>query len=498
MAAPVRGQLGRGAVTARREPPWRLIVFVAGTAMVALAFSGRWIVGRDSALYRAVGQAIATGDGYEFRGEPERLIHPGYPLVLAGLARVDGVDLMTPIAPLVLNAGVAVGLLLVVHALLRSRQPARIAGLATLALAVNPVWLRASCEVRPDLLFTFAVVATWWGRERLAARGARDVVSAAVVVVALAAGWLLHPAFWLVVVTLVVDATAAIRGGSADRRVASLVAGIALAVGAVAIALDPRTGGFAPFDGAYERLLLGKLADPAALRLPDHLAELIADAVPRAVLGFGDAAVIGTLATCAVAATIPAIDVRAWRLYVVVAAVAAVVIGANPRYLLPVLPFLFVGILRGCEAPGRPRWVFPAVTAALLGAGTIASGQIVLAQRGAAAPLDADFARHVAIAPHLASELTPSDLVLASEPRILSYLSGRRVVGPGELADRLGELPPPGTLRGHGFTHVVLAPEPTGDAYLDAIRAVVDAEGWTVTPVASAGGLVLCRLDAAP
>lgn len=63
-------------------------------ALVAVSFclivNDSWNATPDSALYLSLGESLARGDGYVFNGEPHTFVPPGFPLILAGTARMCG------------------------------------------------------------------------------------------------------------------------------------------------------------------------------------------------------------------------------------------------------------------------------------------------------------------------------------------------------------------------------------------------------------------------
>ena len=61
-----------------------------GGTMTDLGVACGLALGRDGALYRAVGQSLAQGRGYRFRGEREKHVFPGLPLFLAGIEKSMG------------------------------------------------------------------------------------------------------------------------------------------------------------------------------------------------------------------------------------------------------------------------------------------------------------------------------------------------------------------------------------------------------------------------
>jgi hypothetical protein len=59
-------------------------------ACFCLTVNSSWNATPDGALYLALGESLARGKGYLFNGEPHTFVPPGYPLLVAGAARLFG------------------------------------------------------------------------------------------------------------------------------------------------------------------------------------------------------------------------------------------------------------------------------------------------------------------------------------------------------------------------------------------------------------------------
>lgn len=82
----VLGETLGGIATRKRK---LILAVVAATGFFAIINSS-WNATPDSALYLSLGESIARGDGYVFNEEPHTFVPPGFPLILAGVARVFG------------------------------------------------------------------------------------------------------------------------------------------------------------------------------------------------------------------------------------------------------------------------------------------------------------------------------------------------------------------------------------------------------------------------
>lgn len=120
--------------------------------------------GGDNARYMILGESLRTGAGYRDLFRPGMPIHvkypPGYPLLLAGLGWVGGVQLFK-LASLILTAA-AVGLTAALGRRLVGERPALA---AAALLAINPVLLEYSHYVLSEAFFLFLVLLALLGSE---------------------------------------------------------------------------------------------------------------------------------------------------------------------------------------------------------------------------------------------------------------------------------------------------------------------------------------------
>jgi hypothetical protein len=461
------------------------VVAAALAALLVLSYSGRWRAGRDSALYREVGHELAIGDGFTFRGEREQLIHAGYPLWLAAIERTTGED--DPRAPalaLLTMTVLAAVSLLVVHRLVRARHGPAIALAAVALVGIDPVFLRFSSELRPDLPFLLAAMTTLLGAERLRA-GPREPRAFALIGAGLAAGWLLHPACWFVAAALAIEL-------GRERRTGALIAIAAIVIAMIAV--DPRGGAW--FDGDYGRAVASQLGHDPLAHLARRADLLLEQGLPGAICDGPWPPLLGVVYAVLLIAGATQLE-RGWTIYVAITLGATMLVGVNPRYYLAILPLLVVGWLLAARAaaarvrPGPRRvaaWCL--ALAPLVAAEAIGSTRIIAEQRGWSAAPDPALAPYVASAPALARATTADDVILASEPRVLSYLARRRVWGLIEIP-HAGDAITPAELRRFGFTFVVLPDEASGDR---GLRDVVRDAGLALRRVDAVAGLVLYRI----
>jgi 4-amino-4-deoxy-L-arabinose transferase-like glycosyltransferase len=85
------GEIVRGVATRRRE----FILALIALGQFCLIVNSSWHATPDSALYLSLAESLARGYGYVFNGEPHTFVPPGFPLILAGGARLFGPDFLT-------------------------------------------------------------------------------------------------------------------------------------------------------------------------------------------------------------------------------------------------------------------------------------------------------------------------------------------------------------------------------------------------------------------
>src|SRR3954469_22544467 len=142
----------------------RRVFYIAIAVFYALAFTGQWRVGRDSALYRGLGHSLATGHGYHFGAFSSRQIYPGLPVLLAGLEKVFG---PASAPPIILIHLFSLGCIVLTYKLVRLRFPQWVAVIVACMLAANGWFLELTNEIRDDIPFLFGMLMALYGWERL-------------------------------------------------------------------------------------------------------------------------------------------------------------------------------------------------------------------------------------------------------------------------------------------------------------------------------------------
>ena len=85
------GEIVKGIATRRRE----FILVLIALGQFCLIVNSSWNATPDSALYLSLGESLARGAGYAFNGEPHTLVPPGFPSILAVVARLLGPDFLS-------------------------------------------------------------------------------------------------------------------------------------------------------------------------------------------------------------------------------------------------------------------------------------------------------------------------------------------------------------------------------------------------------------------
>lgn len=328
----------------------RWLIFAVVAVNLLASFNGQWRIGRDSSLYRAVGENLAAGRGYTFRGQRERHVYPGLPVLLAAVERICGhQDALRPRAALAIMLVMAALTLVVIYQLVRTYFPEWIAVCVTTGVGINHGFVQQANELMTDLPFLLGVCLTLLGLARLpkASAGRQRAWAIVLIVVGAILAISMRPTFWSLAAAW---AGACVVGLIGSRRRAWFGLGIAALVLLLAawIILDPRTGGASLFGGKYERTVRTRLShfwqtSPADWR--KHINSVFVKDLPEEIFGvempspWGPIAV-GILLTSSV---LLVRRVPVWGLYVFVTIGMTLFLGSKGRYYLMVLPLLLTG-----------------------------------------------------------------------------------------------------------------------------------------------------------
>jgi Dolichyl-phosphate-mannose-protein mannosyltransferase len=314
-------------------------------AIIVLSFNGIWRVGRDSALYRGLGESIAAGQGFMFAGEINHHAYPGLPWLLAGIHRLAG---PTDWPPILLMSICAVGFLWVSYQLIAANYPKWMAAVVLLGLGTNEIVVQQSQEIMTDMPFALGVVLSLyaWDRVRnaVAARSRMSWIGLMSMGLLLAAT--MRPTFWVLALAFVLAGMLYFvwpgQEQSASRRQRLLGVGalgiVAIVVG-VLVMVDPGS----MLAGRYKVELFDQLsrwttALPGGLHIVlngDINAAFFAQTMTSPAFVFSGILVCGIV--------LVARQHPLWAFNVLILIGVTSVFTSEARYFLMVLPILWLG-----------------------------------------------------------------------------------------------------------------------------------------------------------
>lgn len=321
-------------------------LFAIVVAFYVLPFNGLWRVGVDSALYRGLARSIVRGDGYVFAGEHHRHAYPGLPWMLAGFERIFG---ESPVPGLIAITLCALVTLWLIDRTIALRFPLWVATVVTIGVGLNFRFVRESQELMTDVPFTFGVMLSLYGLERLRllptgakwtafARWATAMIGGLIVAAAM------RPTFGVLALAIVIaSGIRMIRGTDGRRTLHSAILAAALLVLLALFIFDPRTRGIAPWQGIYEQELLDRVGE-----LPQNILQSARSLLANDLndLFFCQRLwplnYVGSLAILFGAVLMLRRNV-AWGLMIFLLVAVTLPLSTVPRYFLMVAPFLWLG-----------------------------------------------------------------------------------------------------------------------------------------------------------
>ncbi len=450
--------------------------WLAGLALglLLLTFNGYWRIGRDSAIYRGLARSLADGEGYEFLSYGDQ-IYPGLPLLLAGIERFAGGQTLRPIAAVAAIALCGAACVALSYLLIRSAFPDQLWLAAAVAsgVSINAWFLRQSQELMTDVPFLLGVLLTLIGHQRLIASDRphrrRRFGAVAILGMGLLIAASMRPTFLVLAAALgITSLIGVIR--RRDRVGHAWAIAILAVVMAIAWGTDPRTRGFSPLGGRYEREALRLLRHaPSIIRI--EAVEALTRHLPDAVMGGSFNTSLG-LALSAMLLTGSLMLMRRhplWGWLVIGTMLATVLQSTTPRYYLMILPILLCGWF--CLADAAASRLASGVwrEAVLI----VALSLVVVSNLGKVVPLireqrAGDFFRtydngryplYFKLAELIRQRIAPQGVVIAPRGTIVAYLSGRRVITDRDLSDLAAVGGYPRALRRLGVTHAVYPPK---------------------------------------
>lgn len=461
---------------------WMFFALVA--AALLAGHNGQWRIGRDSALYREVARNLSHGNGFTFRGDRERHAYPGMPVLLAGIDKVFGSqDGLRPRAALCVMLLIAFLTLIVIYRLIAEHFPRWAAVCVTTGVGISFSFNQQAHELMTDLPFLFGSCLVLLGASLLE-RPIKPWLRAGF---CLGVGALLaismRPTFWALaaagVGAMLIGPLMPRRCGTRHflltRRAVWIIAPLLLL--ALLLVL---TSEYGIFGGKYAEIAHQHLSNLGRVNWPDRLQKLFAVHFPEAVFGFEMPLWAGAILTLITLASATARTARRplWGMYVLATFAMMLIMGSVPRYFLMILPLLLLewAMLIHLAARWIGRlipWRFTPDWVMLIGLGfatVINAGQtvnLILEQHGREIIVGKSKHPHHAILSALLAgnwqveqrpfleiyrggkmlpvvrvadelrKIVPShQRILAPEPRILTFLSGRPVFDTVELLAR--------------------------------------------------------------
>jgi energy-coupling factor transporter transmembrane protein EcfT len=448
---------------------YRHLFFGFLAVLFLVSFNGQWRIGHDSAIYRGLAANIVAGKGYVFGEWASRQAYPGLPYLLAGIQKICGVEVEalrphgamamvgrridTTVSTLVMLA-MALLTLIVTYRLIRMHYPQWVAVCITFGLGINSWFLELSNSLLTDVPFLLGLVTALYGWELMKrAENARQGAAAlALIVPGLALAGTMRPMFWVLgLAWAIVCLWALVRG---DRRRFHLVSlAVLLAVWATLIFFDPRhPRGFHPFSGGYERELLDLLPD-AHRTLAQRIYQALRDEMPVAFFGeqmspLSIPASLVALASCALLLRRHPL----WAMIVFITFGVTLVLSAESRYYLMVVPMMLLGWLLMLSAIARRfsrGWGLVVLGLGLaIVTGNNLSADIGFVAEQRATPFVQKYERGkyvplLEMGDLIRTRVGDDERVLAPMAPLLAYVSGKQVLSQREALSRgsLAEYP---------------------------------------------------------
>ncbi|MGE5611620.1 MAG: hypothetical protein ACM359_20400 [Bacillota bacterium] len=437
---------------------WRWLIFTLVALLQLSAFNNHWRIGRDGALYRTVAHSLVTDQGYTFRGERENHIFPGLPRLLAAIETVFGPqDPLHPTASLVILLAIAALTLVVIYHLVKTLFPPWIAVCVTTGVGINYSFMEQAHDFMTDVPFLLGVCLTLLGLAKFNRTTSipRRLLALGLLLLGAILTVSMRPTFWALALPCVL---LCLIGMVRSRRRLWYAAGILALLALLALwwLLDPRTTGFHPLAGKYERMALARLHDLAAMHAHGDFLLIIEKHFPIGILGvelifpFGTLFFLSTVAwTLILFRKSPLVS-----LYILSTILMTFIIGAKARYYLMALPFILVtwALAVHYTAHWFKRWRLGPEILMLLGLGVATAPNVVrcigfaleqhgIDYHGSRKPFlevyrDGSMAPVYQISQIIRQYVPAGQRVLGIEDRITTYLSGRSVYQPTAIIQR--------------------------------------------------------------
>lgn len=337
---------------------YRRILMALCVLFYLLSFNGRWRIGLDSSIYRGLARNIARGEGYHFGEFGAEHAYPGLPLLLAGVNKLVGDNPFRPALAQFLIVIMALLTIWVTYRLIQLHYPEWMAVTVACGLAINGRFLELSNELLTDVPFLLGLMSSLYGWELL--RAARAPGQRTRALTLLTAGLLLaavmRPTFWVLALAWLCACAWGLIVGPRKFYLTTLA--ILLLVWIAFACFDPRTKGFAPLGGGYEREAISIVTDSSSTETDSRIASLsrrILEDAPKLLAVHLPAAFLGQVPAPALGVAISLLLIGSsvfmirrhpiWALLIPFTVGVTIVLSTAPRYFVMILPMLLLGSL---------------------------------------------------------------------------------------------------------------------------------------------------------
>jgi hypothetical protein len=322
---------------------YRRVLFALVAGFGLLGFNGQWMVERDTSLFRGLGHSLATGKGYVFGEFATKQVYPGLPFILAGLEKVFG---DTALPPLILMNLMGFGVLYFTYRLMRLHFAEWVAIAVTAGVGINATFLEMTQQIMTDVPFVLGVVLFLYGWERMRlATTYRQVFIAggAFLLPGLVLSLSMRPTCWVLALACLLVCVWGVIAGPRRRFYATCLALVVFGA-LVFFFIDPRTRGFNPLGGGYERDLLATVHQLGSV-VAQEFSEMFNKQLAAGFFGGRFGTGLTQVMTAVVIVSTWYLFRRGfplWGLLVLLTMVVTLVTESIPRYYLMVLPLMML------------------------------------------------------------------------------------------------------------------------------------------------------------
>jgi hypothetical protein len=136
------------------------------------AFNGQWRIQPDAALYLSLGRNLATGRGYTYLGQPNRLAYPGWPTLIAGTFKIFGSHSLVSVNLLMLLIALATVAMVYRLFLLHSGRPTAV--VMSVGVGLTKAFFCYGFELWSDMPFALGAMSALAGYEGIFGKRAKS------------------------------------------------------------------------------------------------------------------------------------------------------------------------------------------------------------------------------------------------------------------------------------------------------------------------------------